>query len=142
VGFRFWYIEAVLVVLFFVGIFGIPSNPPPENPDFVPNAVNGLVTMSGIMTALTGYLITYIIPRLQTTPKLWISKRIIVVLCSIALGLCFVVSGLSDLVFGSMEGSYEWALFGTFLLMLAFFEVMFMVIVAELEQTTNLSDTF
>jgi len=123
-------------------IFLIPSNPPPENPNFVPNAINGLATISGILTAFTGYLITYIIPRIPDTPKIWIGKRIAVILCSIAFGLLFVIGGLTELVYGSMKESYISALFGTMWLTIVFFEVMFMVAFRELEQTTNLSDTF
>lgn len=139
--FKFWYFEAYLVAMFLL-TFVIFSNPPPKNPNFVPNAVNGLVTISGIMTALIGYLITYLIPRIPDTPKVWIGKRITVVLLSIAFGLLFVINGLHELVVGSMDGSYKSALFGTILLILTFVEVMFMVTFRELEQTTNLSDSF
>ena len=140
--FRFWYIEAFLVVLFLVLTFSSLSNPTLENPDFVPNAVNGLATMSGIMTAFTGYLLTYLIPRIPDTPKAWISKRIIAVLISMIVGLLSVILGLSELVFGSLKESYNSALYGTFLIFVASFEVFFMVLFKETEQTTNLSDTF
>ena len=122
--------------------FGIPFNPPLENPDFVPSAVNGLATMSGILTAFTGYLLTYLIPRIPDTPKAWISKRIIAILFAMFCGLLGVILGLSQLVFGSLEGSYNSALYGTFLIFVASFEVFFMVLFKETEQTTNLFDTF
>ena len=140
--FRFWYIETILVLLFFVILFGISSNPPPENPEFVPDAVNGIATVSGILTAFTGYLISFIIPNLPDTPKKWLSLRIISVIIILAFGLLFVMIGFSELVFGSMEGAYKSALFGTSLTLLAFFEVMFMVVIRESEQTTNMSDSF
>jgi len=140
--FRFWYIEAFLVVFSLVVCLSIPFNPSYENPDTVPDAVSGLVTMSGIMTAFTGYLLTYLIPRIPDTPKAWISKRIIAVLISMIVGLLSVILGLSELVFGSLKESYNSALFGTFLLMVASFEVFFMVLFREMVQTTNLSDTF
>ncbi len=140
--FKFWYFEVLLIVMFFVGASSPQFNPPIKNPDYVPNAITGLATMSGIMTAFTGYLITYIIERLTDTPKEWLSKRIIVVVFSMGIGLLFVMIGLSQLVFGSMETAYYGTMFGTILVILPFFEIMFMVIVKELTQITDMSVTF
>lgn len=132
--------RSFLISIFLVIVFSTPFRPQLKNLNFVSDAINGFVTMSGILTAFTGYLITHLIPRLKDTPKKWIGKRIAVIIVAIAFGLVFVMLGLAGLVFGSLEGAYNTALFGTFLIILVFFEVMFMVVIREMEQTTNLRD--
>ena len=122
-------------------IFALPLNPPPENPQFIPDAMSGFATISGVLSALTGYLITYIIGHRGDTPKAWLSRRITIVIVVIAFGLLLVLSGFSQLVFGNIEQAYNIALVGTLLLILVFLEVMSMVFLREFDQTiADLSD--
>jgi hypothetical protein len=137
---RFWYFELVFFGLFlFLIIFSSSPNPQLDNPEYVPDAVTGIATIGGTITAFTGYLLSHLLKRIKDTPKKWIGKRVVVIVILLGFGLIFLMFGFQELVYGSLQGAYNGATFGVVLILLAFFEVMFMIFVSEIEQLTDIS---
>jgi len=123
---RFEWIELFVIALGFFITFGIASSPTPTEPNFVPNAVTGLTTIAGVLTAFIGFWLIYAYSHVNDeASKKWLSKRIKVVVLVIGFSLLFIVGSFTDLVYGRLESAYKTALFGTAMLMLVLNEIMF-----------------
>ena len=91
-----------------------------------PNAVTGFATMTGILSAFTGFWLTHLYTTSNDKTKEWLAKRIAIIVFVIGLSLMSVLGSLSELVFGSGESATQRAIFGTDLVLLADLEVVFM----------------
>ena len=128
---RFEWVEIFLIILFVVAISGMSLPPMPEN-NFVPHAVTAFTTMAGILTTFIGFWLTHAYSNLKDKKiKKWMSIRIKAIVIVVGFGLCFVMMSFYNLAYAHLESAYKTALFGTTMVLMALFEVMFIIVFSE-----------
>ena len=123
------FVVAFESIAFIVGIVVCISYLVPRplvHPEYVPNAVTGFATASGVLAAFTGFWLTHIYGNASQQTKKWLLKRIAVLVPLIGFCLLIVFGGLYQLVFGSIEQAMAEASLGTALLIVVDFEVSYM----------------
>lgn len=104
----------------------------PINTIYIPNAVTGLATLSGILVVSIGFWLNYIMQGKTDFEEKWLGKRILVIVLLIALGLVLILDSVVGLVRKSLFESYTFAIFGTFIIILVLLEVIFLVVWKEI----------
>jgi uncharacterized membrane protein len=122
--------EGALVVLgiLFCAAFAVTPSVPLDHPEYVPNAVTGLTTLSGILAAFSGFWLIHIYSTALEQTKKWLSKRIAVIVPLIGLCLLAISGSLSELVYGTLESAMQRASFALLLMVLVDFEICFMTV--------------
>jgi len=110
--------------VFFV-LFGTS---PIEKPQYVPNFVTGCTTLSGILSAFTGFWLSHIYSDSSEKTKKWLSKRIAFLVFLIGFSLISVFGGSNELLYGTVEASVRDVNLGMVLVLLVDFEVCFMTL--------------
>ena len=129
---RFEWIEIFLIIFSVLLLFGVLTNPPPPENNFVPNAVTAFTTMAGILTAFIGFWLTHAYSNLKDEEtKKWMSKRIKAIVFVVGFGLIFIMLSFNDLVYGRLESAHKTALFGTGIILIALMEIMFIIVFRE-----------
>jgi len=124
---RFYWIEILLIIIGVLLPFGAIFPPLPED-NFVPNAVTAFTTMAGVLAAFIGFWLTYFYTNLKDEEtKKWMSKRIKVIVVVVCFGLGVVMLSFRDLAYGHLETAYKTATFGTFMVLMSLWEIMFII---------------
>lgn len=96
----------------------------PMKLDYVPNAITGLTTLSGILTAFVGvWLSRQENPGDEETRK-WMQERSVSIILVIVTGLLLVAGGLSSLVYQSLEFAFQVTMIGTLMVVWTVFDVL------------------
>lgn len=107
---------------------------PAVHTEFVPQAVTGLATVSGILVASIGFWLNHSLKDVETVPKKWLSVRFIVIILVILFGILSVVGSLTNLVYGDLNNSYHFSILGVSLIVMVLFEIMFFNLYMELHR--------
>ncbi len=126
----------VMAIIVGLGILSYPITYPTPRTDYIPNAVTGLTTLSGILIAFIGLWLSRIYAQPQFEKKIWTIYRLLISIAVVFNGLIFVMIGVHQLVFGSLLLAYESALFGTMLMALLLFDTSVMM---AIEATSKIS---
>jgi len=123
-----FYAIIIVVVLIIIAISVINQ---PISPNFIPHAVAGLVTISGVMTAFIGLWITRIVPAEDEESMRVFSKHKKVIVVSVVIGMLVVICGLNQLVYGIPELAYQIVLIGTLIITCMLLIIMIIVAFSE-----------
>lgn len=116
--------EAIFLVIAFLSVAIINNiKTPMTNPTFVPSAVTGLTTVSGILTAFIGFWLSNEGKPADAYTKRVMAWRTIAVISILLFSLLLVVSGLAYLVYGSVESAFKLSICGTLFIMLVALDV-------------------
>lgn len=128
---RFYWVEIFLIIFGVLMPFGASFPPLPES-NFVPNAVPAFTTMAGVLAAFIGFWLTQAYSNVKDEKtKRWMNKRMKAIVVVVSFGLAFVMLSFYPLAYGHLESAYKTALFGTFMVLMALFEVMFIITFRE-----------
>jgi hypothetical protein len=132
---NFKYFEAFLLVGFaIIEILSfIQYRQVPIRIEYIPNAVTGFTTLSGILTAFVGFWVArqHENPGDEETRK-WMQERSITMITVIVVGLLIVAGGLSSLVYQSLEFALQLSILGTLMIIWAASDVLFFQIFASM----------
>ena len=100
-------------------------------PQYVPNAVTGLATLSGIFTTFIGFWITYAYLHSNEQAKKYISGwknyRFALIIFFLFLGLLFILGSITQLVYGNYN-SFQTSLIGTSIILAVLFDVSMVIL--------------
>ncbi|MDR2203621.1 MAG: hypothetical protein LBE76_04920 [Nitrososphaerota archaeon] len=82
------------------------------NLTYVPSAVTGFTTISGIIIAFIGLLISHIYTQERTDRKIWTKYRFLMVIATVFMSMVFVIGGLVKLAEGNLILAYKLASIG------------------------------
>jgi len=103
-----------------------------DKPEYVPNAVSGLATMSGILTAFIGFWFTFVFSHASEQSKKfiggWRGYRLVALVIALFIGLVSVIGGLSSLVQENYN-AFQITLAGTGIILTVLFDVAFLIFV-------------
>jgi hypothetical protein len=117
-----------IIIIFAIVIIAISIISQPIQPQFIPYAVAGLATMSGVMTAFIGLWIIHIVPAEDELTKRIFSKQKKAIVFSVVIGIFVVIFGLNQLVYGMPEIGYNIVLAGTLIITCVLLVIMTMVV--------------
>jgi hypothetical protein len=124
------FIEFFLVIVLSVFLVIFVLFPGDQNhPEFIPNAISGLTTMSGILTAFVGYWLVHFFNSTDGKNKILFKRRLVVIIISIFIGLLAVVSSSLYLVYENSEGAFTLAISGLAIILCTVIEI-FLIILA------------
>jgi uncharacterized membrane protein len=119
---------AVVVIGVFLIFYSIFYSPTFKNPVNIPNAVTGFATMTGILSAFTGFWINHLYANSDDKIKEWLNPRIGVIVFVVGLSLLCILGSLTSLVYRDAETAMKTAVFGTYLIFLVELEVVFLTV--------------
>lgn len=124
----FAFIIITTMAVFYIA-FSIINQP--IQPEFIPHAVAGLVTISGVMTAFIGLWIIRIVPAEDEESMRVIPKHKKAIVVSVVIGMLVVIFGLNQLVYGIPELAYQIVLTGTLIITCMLLIIMIIVAFSE-----------
>ena len=115
--FNFDTLELIFSAIFFLLIaIGIwqTLNEPIINPDYIPNVITGLTTLSGILTALAGYWLSQEEKPRDKKARKWAKERAVTMFSALVIGLLpnscrgAIVTCIpsTDICFGNINSRY------------------------------------
>jgi predicted signal transduction protein with EAL and GGDEF domain len=120
--------ELALIAIAVVMFLSLRSYGSLTHPEYVSNAVTGCATMTGVLSAFTGFWLTHIYTNTNAKTKEWLTKRIAIIVVMIGFSLLVILGSLNELVYGNTEIAMQRAIFGTSLILLVDLEVVFMAL--------------
>lgn len=133
IRFEFIYFDIAFIIIGCLMVISTLSFPAVHT-EFVPQAVTGLATVSGILVASIGFWLNHSLKDVETVPKKWLSVRFIVIILVILFGILSVVGSLTNLVYGDLNNSYHFSILGVSLIVMVLFEIMFFNLYMELHR--------
>jgi hypothetical protein len=97
--------------------------------EYVPNAVTGFTTISGIIIAFVGLLVFHMYTQERADRKIWTNMRFLMVIATVFASIMFVIGGLVQLANGELIWAYNLASIGTISTFFLFFDVAIMMFV-------------
>lgn len=133
IRFQFIYFDIAFIIIGSLLVITVLSLPTVHT-EFVPQAVTGLATVSGILVATIGFWLNHSLKDVETLPKKWLSVRFIVIILVILFGIISVVGSLTNMVYGDLNSSYHFSILGVSLIVMVLFEIMFFNFYMELHR--------
>ena len=121
-------VEFVFVMLGLFVLGFIDTLTPPENLGFVPNAITGLTTLSGILTALTGFWLTHLYQNNAEPDKNWLKVRLVLSMFLLFISLASVMGALMRLAYAEVWLAYKYSIGGTIVILLLFADVFLLTV--------------
>ena len=117
-----WTIAFVIICLFSF----IQMENAPMNISYIPSAITGLTTFSGILTAFVGFWLT----RQNNNPgdeqtRKWMRAREEVIVLTLVFGLLLIAGGLTSLIYRPIEFAFQVSILGTLIIIWAIGDVLF-----------------
>jgi peptidoglycan biosynthesis protein MviN/MurJ (putative lipid II flippase) len=131
----FKYFEVVLFVGFAIttGMSFAQYFQVPMKSDYVPTAMTGLTTLSGILSAFVGvWLSRQENPSDEKTRK-WMKERSVSIIAVLVFGLLFVAGGLTSLVYQTLAFAFNVTVLGTLMIVWVVVDVLFFEVIASME---------
>src|SRR4030067_2250745 len=112
---KFKYIELVALVGFIIStaLSFIQYQQVPMRLDYIPSAVTGFPTLSGILTAFVGFWVSRQGTPADEKTRKWMQEREVTIILIITSGLLLVAGGLSFLGFQSLTFAFPLSILGT-----------------------------
>jgi hypothetical protein len=132
--------EIVLSVAYFViaGLgFWQTFGEPIIHFDYIPNAITGLTTLSGILTALAGYWLSQIEKPKDKKTKRLAKERSVLIIMTLLSGLLLVAGSLTSLVYRPALFAFQISVLGTLIILWAVVDIMFYHVFSSLELEIN-----
>jgi len=125
---NFVYVEIIWTIAFgLICLFSfIQLKNAPMNISYIPNAITGLTTFSGILTAFVGFWLT----RQNNNPgdkitRKWMREREAAIVLTLVSGLLLVAGGLTSLIYRPIEFAFQVSILGTLIIIWAIGDVLF-----------------
>ena len=128
--------EIVLSIIYFViaGVgFWQSSAEPVIHLDYIPNAITGFTTLSGILTALAGYWLSREEKPSDKKMRKLAKERALTIISALVIGLLLVAGGLSSLVYRPPLFAFDLSVLGTLIILWAVFDIMFYQLFSSLK---------
>lgn len=127
-------IDAVFLVFGVIMIIVVATNPLPEdlNLRYVPDAVKGLTTLTGILVAFMGFTITYTYSRSEIPEfRNWMRSRVPYALFLIGVTILIIVGAYTDLVHSRLAQSYMMIQLSVLIISILFADTIFVLFKVE-----------
>jgi hypothetical protein len=124
---NFKYVEAILLVGFIIISFYsfMQYLQVPMRFEYIPSAVTGFTTLSGILTAFVGFWLSRQENPGDDETRKWMQERSVTIILVLVMGLLLVAGGLSSLVYQSLAFAFQLSILGTLIIIWAVFDVLF-----------------
>ena len=132
---KFKYFEVVLLVGFIItsAVSFAQYLQVPMKSDYVPTAITGLTTLSGILTAFVGFWLSrQENPEDEETRK-WMKERSVTIILILVIGLLLVAGGLTSLVYQTLAFAFNVTLLGTLMIVWVVFDVLFFQVFTSMQ---------
>jgi ABC-type Fe3+-siderophore transport system permease subunit len=117
------YLDICMVLLIIVFLVGLLLNRQNLEWTYVPNVVTGFTTISGIIIAFIGLLISNRYTQKQADQQIWTKNRFLGIIAAVFLSIVLVISGLFMLANGDLALAYKLSSMGTALIFWLLFDV-------------------
>ena len=125
------WIENLFGTILFIGIYMIYFGSQPKSYTYVPNVITGLSTLSGIITAFSIFWITYSQSNKSKKFKEHMQTRLLLIVGGIGGGLLWIWISYIDLLYSRLDIAWKENLFGSYIIVIAFIELIYLSILRE-----------
>ena len=130
---NFKWVDIVTMIFGVSLVLGVITFPAPKRLDYVPDAVKGLTSLSGVLVGFIGFCVTYFYSNIESKKiKKWLMSRIIAFVLIIGIGLMFIMNSYQEMVlFDNLVASYKWVWSGSVILIILFLNTTILFSVEE-----------
>jgi hypothetical protein len=132
ITFNFCCIELLILLGFVIALVVLLWDNSPKQEQYIPNVIAGLATLSSLLVASISFWLnrsTEGNPEYLKTMR----PRLIVIGVTTTIGVLILIGGLIQMVYSTLEISFEAVLGGTLIIIFTFLEVLALAIGIELQ---------
>jgi hypothetical protein len=130
--FNFCCIELLILLGFVIALVLLLVDNSPKQEQYIPNVISGLATLSSLLVASISFWLNR---STQGNPEhlKTMRPRLILIGVTTTIGVIILIAGLIQMVYSTLEISFEAVLVGTLIIIFTFLEVLALAIGIELQ---------
>jgi uncharacterized protein YacL len=129
----FNFVEILILIGVVVSIAVLVMDNSPKQEQYIPNVISGLFTLSSLLVASISFWLNRSTQGNLENLKGTMRPRSILIGVTTTIGVLILIGGLIQMVYSTLETSFEAVLGGTLIIIFTFLEVLALAIGVELQ---------